>query len=109
MYILHEGLDVDFWNLEVGEPIYEVLMNGSSYIGCDGNERVGFPSFVCYDVDYGSEPYLVCLCERACYGNLSWQYVNYMNWIVWVWEGVMGTCVWFGAPSMHNISGLSMA
>ena len=56
-----------------------------------------------------SEPYLVCLYERACYGNLSWQYVNYMNWIVWVWEGVMGTCVWFGAPSMHNISGLSMA
>ena len=51
MYILHEGLDVDFWNLEVGEPIYEVLMNGSSYIGCDGNERVGFPSFVFYDVD----------------------------------------------------------
>jgi hypothetical protein len=26
--------------------------------------------------------YLVCLCVRACSGNLSWQYVNSMNWII---------------------------
>ena len=26
--------------------------------------------------------YLVCLCVRACFGNLSWQYVNSTNWIV---------------------------
>ena len=28
--------------------------------------------------------YFVCLWERACLGNLSWQYVNSMNSIVWV-------------------------
>ena len=26
-----------------------------------------------------SESYLVCLCVMACFGNLSWQYVNSMN------------------------------
>ena len=26
--------------------------------------------------------YLVCLYVRACYGNMSWQYVNSMNWIM---------------------------
>ena len=26
-----------------------------------------------------SGSYLVCLCVRACYGNLSWQYVNSIN------------------------------
>ena len=26
--------------------------------------------------------YLACLCERACLGNLSWQYVNSSNCIV---------------------------
>jgi hypothetical protein len=29
-----------------------------------------------------SGSYLACLCARACSGNLSWQYVNSMNWIV---------------------------
>jgi hypothetical protein len=56
-----------------------------------------------------SGSYFVCLCKRACSRNLLWQYVNSINWIVWVWEGVMSTCVWFGAPSMHTISGLSLA
>ena len=27
VYIFHEGLDVGFWNLEVGQLVYEVLMN----------------------------------------------------------------------------------
>ena len=26
--------------------------------------------------------YLACFCVMACYGNLSWQYVNSMNCIV---------------------------
>ena len=34
-----------------------------------------------------SGSYLACLCVRACSGNLSWQYVNSMNWIVCVGEG----------------------
>ena len=33
-----------------------------------------------------SGSYFVCLCERACLGNLSWQYVTSVNWVVWVWE-----------------------
>ena len=34
--------------------------------------------------------------------------MNSMNWIAWVVEGVMGTCAWFGARSMHSMSGLSL-
>jgi hypothetical protein len=56
-----------------------------------------------------SGSYLACLCVRACSGNLSWQYVNSMNWIVCLGEGDIGGCIWFGAPSMHRMSGLSLA
>ena len=53
--------------------------------------------------------YLVCLCVRASCGDLSWQYVNLINWIVWLREGSIGVCVWLGAPVMHIVSGLSLA
>jgi hypothetical protein len=56
-----------------------------------------------------SGPYLACLCVMACSGNLSWQYVISMNYIVWLGDGVVGTCVWFGAPIMHRMSSLSLA
>ena len=56
-----------------------------------------------------SGSYLVCLCVRACSGNLSWQYVNSINWIVCLGEGSIGVCVWLGAPIMHIMSGLSVA
>ena len=39
-----------------------------------------FQPLFCSVVISGS--YLACLCERACSGNLSWQYVNSMNCIV---------------------------
>ena len=53
--------------------------------------------------------YLMCLCVRAWSGNLSWQYVNSMSWTVTLREGVIGACVWFGAPIMHRMFGLSLA
>ena len=53
-----------------------------------------------------SGSYLVCLCMMTCLGNLSWQYVNLMNWTVCVREGVG---VWFGALTMHRMFGLSLA
>ena len=56
-----------------------------------------------------SGSYVVCLCVRACSGNLLWQYVNSMNWTMNVGEGSMGVCVWFAAPSMHRIFGLDLA
>ena len=56
-----------------------------------------------------SELYLVCLCVRACLGNLSCQYVNSMKWIVYVDEGSIGVCVWFGAPNIQKISYLNLA
>ena len=62
---------------------------------CDGNKGVGFHPLVRKVLISGS--YLVCLCVRACPGNLSWQYVNSMSWIVYVGDGVRGVCVWFGA------------
>ena len=52
---------------------------------------------------------LACSCMRACSGNLSWQYVNSMNCIVWLEEGCMGVWVWFGASIMHRMSSLSLA
>ena len=39
---------------------------------------------------------------RAWSGNLSWQYVNSMTWIVSVREGAIGVCVWFGALIMQK-------
>ena len=53
--------------------------------------------------------YLACLCVMACSGNLSWKYVNSMNYTAWLGEGEMGICIWFGAPSMHRMFGLSLA
>ena len=53
--------------------------------------------------------YFMCFWVSACSGNLSWQYVNSINWIVRVEEGDMGVCVWLGAPIMHKMSGLSLA
>ena len=53
--------------------------------------------------------YLVCLRVRAWFGNLSWQYVNSISWIMSVGEGVVGVCVWFGAPIMQRTFGLSLA
>ena len=50
--------------------------------------------------------YLDCFRVMACYGNMSWQYVNSMNCIVCVCEGSKGVGVWFGAPIMQRMSGL---
>ena len=55
-----------------------------------------------------SGSYLVCLCVRDCSWNLSWQYVNSMNCIVWLGDGHMGSCIWFGAPITHRMSSLSL-
>ena len=53
--------------------------------------------------------YLACLYMRACSGNLSWQYLNSMNCIVWVGVGSKGIGAWFGAPNMLSISCLNLA
>jgi hypothetical protein len=37
--------------------------------------------------------YLACFCVMACSRNLSWQYVNSMNWIVFVFDGDKGVSV----------------
>ena len=56
-----------------------------------------------------SGSYLACLCVMACSGNLSCQYVNSMNYIVWLGDGDVGTCVWFGVPIIHRMSSLYLA
>ena len=56
-----------------------------------------------------SGSYLVCLWVSASSGNLSWQYVNSMNWIVCLGEGSIGVDDWLWAPIMHIMSGLSLA
>jgi hypothetical protein len=52
--------------------------------------------------------YLACFCVMACSENLSWQYVNSMNYIVWLGDGDIGKVIWFGAPIMHRMSCLSL-
>ncbi len=52
---------------------------------------------------------LVCFCVMACFGNLSWQYVNSMNFTVYVCEDGKGMGVWIGAPIMQRMSVLSLA
>ena len=49
---------------------------------------------------YGS--YFMCFRVRACYGNMSWQCVNSIYWIVRV-ESDMDACVWLRAHVMHRI------
>ena len=53
--------------------------------------------------------YFAFFCVRACSGNMSWQYKNSMNCIVYVCEGSKGVVVWFGAPNMQRIYGLNLA
>ena len=53
--------------------------------------------------------YFMCLCMRACSRNLSWKYVNLINWTMSVGEGDIGVCVWLGALIMHRMLGLSLA
>ena len=71
MYILHEGFDTRFRDFEVGQFFNGVFVYSASKSGCDGNERFGFHPWFCRALINGS--YLVCLCVRACLGNLSWQ------------------------------------
>ena len=56
-----------------------------------------------------SGSYFACFCVRACSGNLSWQYVNSMNYIVCVGQSSSGIGMWFGTPIIHRIFGLSLA
>ena len=56
-----------------------------------------------------SESNLVCLCVRAWSGIMSWQYVNSMNSTGSLEEGVIGICIWFGAPIMYRMSSLNLS
>ena len=67
----------------------------------------GFVSHPLFRISLVNGSYLVCFCVMACYGNRSWQYVNSMNWNVYVCEGSKGMEVWIGAPIMQRMSGLS--
>ena len=55
-----------------------------------------------------SGSHLVCLWVRASSGNLSWQYVNSINYIVCLGEGSMGVGVWFWAPIITTRISLSV-
>src|ERR1700738_2981921 len=55
-----------------------------------------FHPLLCMVLMSGS--YLVFLWVSASSGNLSWQYVNSMNWIVCLGEGSIGVGDWLWAP-----------
>jgi len=69
----------------------------------------GFVFHPLFFISLISGSYLACFCAMACSGNLLWQYVNSMNCTVCECEGVIGIGVWFGAPIMQRMSGLSLA
>ena len=56
-----------------------------------------------------NEFYLICVCVKVWSGKLSWQYMNSLIWIVYMGEGAMGVCIWFGAPNMHRMSNFNLA
>jgi hypothetical protein len=56
-----------------------------------------------------SGSYLEWFCVIAYSGNRSWQYVNLMIWIIFLFDGVKGVVVWLGTPIVHRMSGLSLA
>ena len=41
--------------------------------------------------------------------NLSFVYVNCMNWIVKLSSGLSGGGLWYGRPLMHSMFGLNLA
>ena len=69
----------------------------------------GFVFQPLFRIAFISRSYFACFCVRACYGNLSWQYVNSMNCTVWVGVGRRGVEVWFGVPIIQRMSGHSLA
>jgi hypothetical protein len=50
----------------------------------------GFVFHPLFFISLISGSYLTCFCAMACSGNLSWQYVNSMNYTVCECEGVIG-------------------
>lgn len=54
-----------------------------------------------------SGSYIMCSSLRAWLGNLSWQYVDAMNWIVIMREGIIGVRLWVGAPITHRMASLN--
>ena len=80
VYIFHEAFEARFWIFNFVSLSMEcscmapltpamMVMRGSEF-----HPLFRMVSF--------SGSYLACLCMRASWGNLSWQYVNSMNCIV---------------------------
>jgi hypothetical protein len=104
---LHKGFNIGFGIFRlVNFPIECLCMASLTLVVMVMSGLVFHPLF-CIALMSGS--YLVSFCVMACYGNLSWQYVNSMSWTMVVGDGVMGVCVWFGAPIMYRTPSLSLA
>ena len=82
MYIFHEGLDVGFCDFEVGYLLMECSCIAPLTSVVIIPRGLVFHPLFCMVLISGS--YLVCLCVRACSWNLLWQYMNSMNWVVYV-------------------------
>lgn len=48
------------------------------------------------------------LCEGVI-GESIMALCTFYGWIMSAGEGDSGVCIWFGAPTMHRISGLNLA
>jgi hypothetical protein len=80
---------------------------GSSHPSYDGDEGVYFPYVVLHGINRGVVFGVFML--GAWSRNLSRQYVDSMNWIVYIGEEIIGVCLWFGALTMHRMSCLSFS
>ena len=74
--------------MEFVEYFDGVFMYGNSNNSGDGDEWVFFFQLLFWSMAM-SGSYLLCLCSRACLGNLSWQYANSMSWSVMDGEGAL--------------------
>ena len=91
MCIFHESLMLVFGNFSLVSLSMECSCMTPLTPAMMVMRGLVFHPLLCMVLISGS--YLVCLCMRACSGNLSWQYVDSINWIVCVGEGDIGVCV----------------
>lgn len=104
-YVFHEGFNSRFF--KVSGFFDGVFMHGSSHPNYDGDEGVYFQSVV---LD-GINRWIVFGVFKlgAWSWNLSRQYVDSMNWTVYMGVENIGVCLWFGALTMHRISCLGFS
>jgi hypothetical protein len=100
-------LMLDFGILRLMSFLMECLCMAPLTPAMHGDEGVYFPSVVLHGINWWVIFGVFML--GAWYRNLSRQYVDSMNWTVYMGEENIGVCLWFGALTMHRMYCLSFS